>query len=77
MPNTKTIVINTSPLISLVAALGDLALLESLYHQVIVPFEVCQGIQRGGANGFAVTEFEQATFFKKMGRTHINFTFLH
>jgi len=59
MPNTKQIVIDTSPLISLVAALGDLTLLESLYHQIIVPFEVCQEIRRGGANGFAVTEFEK------------------
>lgn len=65
MPNTKQIVIDTSPLISLVAALGDLTILESLYHQVIVPFEVRQEIQRGGTNGFAVTEFEQASFLKK------------
>ncbi|HAI67969.1 MAG TPA: DUF3368 domain-containing protein [Gammaproteobacteria bacterium] len=65
MPNSKKIVIDTSPLISLVAALGDLSVLESLYSEVIVPFEVCQEIQRGGANRFAVPEFEQATFLHK------------
>jgi predicted nucleic acid-binding protein len=58
-------VINTSPLISLIAALGDLTVLKSLYQQVLVPWEVCQEIQTGGARGFAVAEFEQATFLKK------------
>ena len=65
MPKTTTLVINTSPLISLVAALGDLNVLDSLYQQVLVPWEVCQEIQKGGADGFAVAEFEQATFLKK------------
>ncbi|MDR9897744.1 hypothetical protein G7B40_024715 [Aetokthonos hydrillicola Thurmond2011] len=36
MPNTDKIVINTAPVISLIAALGDLNILESLYHQVLV-----------------------------------------
>ncbi|EDN72445.1 hypothetical protein BGS_1413 [Beggiatoa sp. SS] len=38
MPNSKKIVIDTSPLISLVAALGDLSVLESLYSESIGPF---------------------------------------
>lgn len=54
MPETKRIVINTGPLISLVAAMGDLAFLSSLYEQVLVPFEVCREIQAGGKNGFAI-----------------------
>jgi len=33
----KKLVINTSPLISLVCALGDLRVLTHLYDQVIVP----------------------------------------
>ena len=65
MPNTKQIVINTGPIISLVAALGNLTVLELLYQQVLVPWEVCQELQRGGSSGFAVAEFEQATFLKK------------
>ena len=54
MPETQRIVINTAPLIALVAALGDLTVLPSLYTQVFVPFEVCQEILAGGSSGFAV-----------------------
>lgn len=65
MPETTHLVINTSPLIALVAAWGDLTRLTSLYEQVFVPFEVCQEVLRGGTNQFAVPEFEQATWLKK------------
>lgn len=51
MPDTNRIVINTAPLISLVAALRDLTVLQSLYNQVLIPFEVCQEIRAGGARG--------------------------
>ncbi|MEH2264854.1 DUF3368 domain-containing protein [Nostoc sp.] len=64
MPNTVIIVINTAPIISLVAALGDLDVLQ-LYTQVLVPFEVCQELLVGGASGFAVAEFEAATWLQK------------
>ncbi len=65
MPETQRIVINTAPLIALVAALGDLTVLQSLYSQVLVPFEVCQEILVGGSRGFAVAEFEAATWLQK------------
>ncbi len=65
MPETQRIVINTAPLIALVAALGDLTVLPSLYTQVFVPFEVCQEILAGGSSGFAVAEFETATWLQK------------
>lgn len=65
MPETAAIVINTSPLIALVAAWGDLARLSSLYDQVWVPFEVCQEILSGGTSQFAVPEFEAATWLNK------------
>lgn len=65
MPETESIVINTAPLITLVAALGDLKVLQSLYTQVLVPFEVCQEIRAGGSSGFAVAEFEAATWLQK------------
>ncbi|MBW4679503.1 MAG: DUF3368 domain-containing protein [Microcoleus vaginatus WJT46-NPBG5] len=65
MPETKIIVINTAPLISLVAAVGDLTLLQSLYDQVLVPFEVCQEILAGGSSSFAVAEFEAAFWLQK------------
>lgn len=65
MPETRIIAINTSPLIALVAALGDLRLLEDLYEQVWVSLEVCQEIAQGGSSNFAIAQFEQATWLNK------------
>jgi predicted nucleic acid-binding protein len=61
----ERIVINTSPLIALVAALGNLNILQSLYTEVLVPFEVCQEIHKGGTTNFAVNEFTAATGLNK------------
>lgn len=59
MPKPEKIVINTSPLIALVAALGDLMILQLLYKKVLVPYEVSQEIITGGKTNFAVTpEFD-------------------
>ena len=71
MLKTERIVINTSPLITLVAALGDLTVLRSLYAEVLVPLEVCQEIKVGGRDGFAVAEFEAAKWLKKKD-TYLN-----
>jgi predicted nucleic acid-binding protein len=65
MPKTDEIVINTSPLIALVAAWGNLTWLSALYDQVWVPFEVCQEILKGGISQFAVSEFEEASWLNK------------
>lgn len=65
MPETESIAINTSPIIALVAALGNLNVLQVVYRQVLVPFEVCQEILAGGATGFAVAEFEAASWLQK------------
>jgi predicted nucleic acid-binding protein len=65
MPEPEIIVTNTSPLIALVAAWGDLTPLEFLYEQVLVPFEVCQEMLKGGLQNFAVAEFQKATWLKK------------
>lgn len=51
MLETHKIVINTAPLIALVAALGNLTILQSLYTQVLVPFEVGQEILAGRVSG--------------------------
>ncbi|NEO58830.1 MAG: hypothetical protein F6K54_40845 [Okeania sp. SIO3B5] len=59
------IVINTSPIIALIAGNGDLEILQSLYTDVFVPFEVCQEIIRGGKTGFGVAEFQSANWLKK------------
>lgn len=68
MPNLQEIVINTSPLLALSAALGDLSLLQSLYAEVFVPFEVCQEIEKGGLSGFSVAEFKAAHFLNKLDK---------
>jgi len=65
MHNQKSIVINTGPIIALVAALGDLAVLKSLYKDVFVPFEVCSEILQGGSSSFAVNEFQDAEWLSK------------
>jgi len=40
MPETEKLVINTGPLLALIAGVGDLSLLKLLYKRVLVPFEV-------------------------------------
>ena len=65
MPERKDIVINTGPLLALIAGIGDLSLLEQLYNHVLVPFEVCQEIEAGGASDFGVNEFRKASFIEK------------
>jgi len=64
MPDTTEIVVNTGPIIALVAALGDLDVL-GLYDRVWVPFEVCQEVLMGGPFGFAVPEFQAADRLRK------------
>jgi len=65
MPETEDIVINTGPLLALIAGIGDLSLLERLYKRVLVPFEVCQEIEAGGFSGFGVSEFRITSFLEK------------
>lgn len=65
MHNQKSIVINTGPIIALVAALGDLTILKRLYQDVFVPIEVCSEILQGGSSSFAVKEFKDATWLVK------------
>ena len=40
MPETEELVINTGPLLALIAGVGDLSLLELLYKRVLVPLRV-------------------------------------
>ena len=65
MPETEELVINTGHLLALIAGIGDLSLLESLYKHVLVSFEVCQEIEAGGASGFGVSEFRKSSFIEK------------
>jgi predicted nucleic acid-binding protein len=77
MPEIKEIVINTGPLLALISALGDLSFLKSLYNRVLVPFEVCQEIECGGASDFGVVEFKKAKFIQKRLHSIIIAPFLH
>ena len=64
MPEPDEIVINTGPLIALAAAMGNLDTLR-MYRRVWVPLAVSQEIRAGGPSGFAVTEFETASWLYK------------
>ena len=69
MPEPKELVINTTPLISLISATGSLDMLPLLYSRVWVPFEVCKEIQAGGTDGFAISEFEKMTWLHKQDQS--------
>lgn len=56
----STLVTNTTPLIALTAAMGDLDVLRFLYQRVVVPLEVAQEIYVGGKRAFGVSVFAQA-----------------
>jgi predicted nucleic acid-binding protein len=70
MPETQEIVINTSPIIALVAAIGNLSVLQ-IYRKVWVPFEVGLEIAAGGTAQFALAEFNAAHWLQK-GEQPIN-----
>jgi predicted nucleic acid-binding protein len=60
----KSIVINTGPLLALIAAWGTLQPLQPLYRRVLVPQEVGAEIRRGGEAGFGIAEFKDAGFLE-------------
>jgi len=66
MPESGVIVINTSPILALIAGLGSLRILNTLYQQVVVPYEVCEEILVGGSGGFGIEELNQANFLTKL-----------
>lgn len=76
MPELKRIVTNTSPLIALVAALGDLKVLSTLFDEVLVPFEVCQEITADNASRFGAFEFGEADWLKKQNQSLVLSPFL-
>ena len=59
MPESA-IVINTGPILALIAATGDLSLLPTIYTRVIVPREVCDEVLANGGKLFGATEFASA-----------------
>lgn len=65
MPETRTIVINTGPLIALVAALGTLEVLKVLYARIVVPFEVTREMEGEGTARFGAAQFGEASWLEK------------
>lgn len=65
MHRTGEIVINTGPIISLVAATGNLNLLQKLYKNVLVPLEVHNEIFKESSKQFAAKEYSEAEFLIK------------
>lgn len=65
MPNSKELVINTIPLLSLLAGVGTLDILPFLYSKVHVSFEVCQEVLAGGRNNFGISAFSQDSWLIK------------
>ncbi|MCX7111226.1 MAG: DUF3368 domain-containing protein [Proteobacteria bacterium] len=68
MLETKELVINTTPILALIAAVGSLDMLPLLYRRVWVPWEVCREIQAGGSEGFAILEFERDEWLYKQNQ---------
>ena len=63
MPDREPrIVVNTGPVLALVAATGGLDVLRGLYSEILVPREVHAEILAGGADGFGVEAVGAATW---------------
>jgi predicted nucleic acid-binding protein len=60
LDQAKVVVTNTTPLIALTAAMGNVEVLRVLYDRVIVPYEVAQEIRAGGKEAFGLEVFEQS-----------------
>jgi predicted nucleic acid-binding protein len=62
MPDRESfIVVNTTPLIALSAAFGDLSILKDIYSRVAVPRQVQDELRAAGDNYFAFVEFKRAS----------------
>lgn len=58
----RVLVTNTTPLIALTAATGNLEVLRYLYERVVVPMEVAEEVRAGGKQSFGLDVFETATW---------------
>jgi predicted nucleic acid-binding protein len=65
MPRIRDLVINTGPIIAIIAALNDLRVLQILYRRVLVPLEVCREITAKGSAAFAVAQFDEARWLTR------------
>ena len=65
MHKRGALVINTGPILALVAVFNDLSILDKLYKRVLVTHEVVLEIEAGGSFGFGVDIFKQSNFLEK------------
>lgn len=65
MHETEELVINTGPILALIAGIGNLSLLDILYKRVLVSFEVSEEIEASGSSGFGLIEFKKSNFLEK------------
>ena len=67
MPDAgRSLVINTTPLITLAVATNGLDVLRSLYDRVIVPMEVEREILAAGNSAAGVAAFNDASWIERM-----------
>lgn len=64
MPAPRDLVINTGPILALVAA-GHFDILPKLFAKVVVPYEVVQEVEAGGRTQFAREEFRAASWLDR------------
>jgi len=62
---SSAIVVNASPIVALIAGIGDLTLLNKLYDKVIVPFEVCNEITVENNLRFGAEIFDSVKWIEK------------
>lgn len=65
MPDRGAVVTNTTPLIALAAATGELEAFRVLYDHVIVPWEVEREVLAAGGQACGVRELAQATWIER------------
>lgn len=66
MPERRDVIVtNTTPLIALAVATGDLEILRHLYDRVVVPFEVEEELRAAGTDAPGVSAFDTATWLDR------------
>jgi predicted nucleic acid-binding protein len=66
MPDSRVVVINTTPLIALSIATGSVEVLRTLYDRVIVPHEVQQEILAAGNQAPGVAAFMASEWLERL-----------
>jgi len=66
MPDSRAVVINTTPLIALSIATGSIEVLRKLYDRVIVTYEVQQEILAGGKQSVGVAAFISSQWLERL-----------